>query len=215
MCNPELIVPNRLIVKLDKVSKLGWAADRALDDYKRRTFEEFEQIEPILRKGRKIESILDIGCGLAGLSALIARQFDIFDISLIDGDSEDISQRFVGFSNDIPKPWNSVIDGCEMMAANCPDAIISTYTPRSWSDVEFPEKFDLITSFKSWCHHYPFEAYADILQTNLKHGGLLIVDIRQGTDAFGKILEAHLECVEIIGGIQDKSQRFIFRKIAS
>jgi len=56
---------------------------------------------------------------------------------------------------------------------------------------EIPKDLDVVTSYLSWCFHYPKEIYWDKVFENLKTGGKLILDVRplHEKDVLGEISE--------------------------
>jgi hypothetical protein len=123
--------------------------------------------------------ILDIGAGASVVDLLLYSyvpnsKFYLVDkeewtIKFLDNNAPEIS-----FSKNYPfyNSWQSVKD-----AINTSNFDIDRFvflTP----DSEFPQEVDAVTSYFSWCFHYPKEVYWDKILGSLKKGGKLVLDIR-------------------------------------
>lgn len=54
------------------------------------------------------------------------------------------------------------------------------------NDEKFPRKqFNVVISLLSWGFHYPIDTY----QLNVKKGGIIVADVRRGTDGIKKLSE--------------------------
>lgn len=125
---------------------------------------DYLQIVPFLPTG--CERIIDIGCGMAGISVLLKRRFPDAELWLLDGDGTDPRdgwelKRETGFSS------RAAAD--ELLAAN---GIVAN----RWLDINTKEKMeaDLVISLASWGYHYPLSTY------NVT--GLCIADLRKATE---------------------------------
>lgn len=136
--------------------------------------------------------ILDIGSGVAVIDLLLYSYINKSSFYLVDKDQFDITH----LEEDLPKnpyaldyptynSWNVV-----------EDAIRTSNFDRSRFnfldvDSDFPENVDAVTSYFSWCLHYPKEVYWDRVKNSLKKGGLLVLDVRpiHERDVIGEISE--------------------------
>lgn len=152
------------------------------EDYEARITRDFETIEPWLPA--KVSSVLDIGCGLAGVNVLIANWCSgaCKKINLLDGDGT--AHRKVGFVANT-KAWSDVNRGAEVVRANLP----GTVKVAAFTTAEKKIPCDLLISLKSWAHHYSAQTYMALAVASLRKKGRMILDIRTGTDGL-KAFEA-------------------------
>lgn len=55
---------------------------------------------------------------------------------------------------------------------------------------KFAGPFDLVTSFASWCFHYPPEEYLDRVQAAVGPGSVIILDVRRDRPWYGQLCRA-------------------------
>lgn len=168
-----MIVPENIRAHIEALSEddaktdLLVSGQNRVEEYISRIEHEFAVLAPHLEP--PLESVLDIGCGLAGLSALIAREFDAKSVTLWDGAGE-ASNRKVGYHADT-QAWADVELGRAMVKANS-GAWVST------EPVGAP--YDLVLSSRAWGLHFPLETYLPYVAWHLGPKGAVIVDIRHG-----------------------------------
>jgi SAM-dependent methyltransferase len=117
--------------------------------------------------------ILDIGSGLAVVDLLLASYLPKSKFYLLDKEGFEFYPG-VYYDHNYPEynSWQPVHD-----AINATGFDSSRFTIMSPCD-QFPEQVDCITSYLSWCWHYPKEIYFDRAYDSLKVGGKLILDVR-------------------------------------
>jgi SAM-dependent methyltransferase len=127
------------------------------------------------------ESILDIGCGLAGIDLLLHRRYRGATVSLLD--REGVSDNlYYGFQSEAAH-YASLGAARSFLEANgVPSDAIRTFDADS-DGYPAESSFDLIVSLISWGFHYPLETYLADVERTLAPGGTLIVDVRQDTGA--------------------------------
>lgn len=120
---------------------------------------DFEQIEPYLPE--TVNSILDIGCGMAGIDVFLKRKYPDAKLYLLDGDGE----KFGAGWNKKLEPFSSRSIAEKLLKANGVEV-------DGWYDIGTPEKLaaDLVISLLSWGFHYPLDTY--------KVSGFVICDLR-------------------------------------
>lgn len=121
---------------------------------------DFSMIEPYLPE--KVTSILDIGCGMAGIDVHLKRKYPDARLELLDGDGETPVYNF----NDSCTPYNSREATEELLLAN-------GVAVDRWHNIGTKDQLeaDLVVSLISWGFHYPLSAY--------KVRGFCIADIRR------------------------------------
>jgi SAM-dependent methyltransferase len=121
--------------------------------------------------------ILDIGCGVAVIDLLLAQYLPQSKFYLLD--KEGFSFRpGVYYDSNYPEynSWEPVHD-----AINTTGLDSSRFTMLTPED-QWPEHVDVITSYLSYCWHYPKETYWNKVLDTLKVGGKLILDVRSLPD---------------------------------
>jgi SAM-dependent methyltransferase len=182
----------------DEISKL-YAEDMQCE------FDTFEQFLPIGAK-----SLLDIGCGIGGIDAVLYRHYSDCEpvLSLLDKDGVSGS-LYYGYRQ-TGAFYNSLAIAEEFLAANAvPRSNIVTYDV---NEDGFPndETFDVILSLISWGFHYPIETYLNEAHAALSDSGVLILDVRKGTDG-KEILSQRFSSIEVIQD-GEKSERVLVKK---
>lgn len=140
----------------------GWLrVQRPQGDYQKEIEQDFRIIENHLPE--RVESIIDIGCGMAGIDVFLKRKYPAARLDLLDGDGKFQSYGFSPTS----KPYSSRACAEELLAANGVKC-------DGWIDVGTNDqlKADLVISLLSWGFHYPLSAY--------NVSGFCIADLRKG-----------------------------------
>lgn len=122
---------------------------------------DFFRIEPWLPD--RVESIVDIGCGMAGIDVFLKERYPDAKLYLLDGDGDE--KNFRGGFDDEMQPFNSKSATEEFLTSNGVDEF-------EWIDAGIKEqiKADLVVSLLSWGFHYPLDVY------NVT--GLCVADLR-------------------------------------
>lgn len=167
---PELVIPDECIPFI-RMQRSRLSAPKVPDDeeVKRRyaswVAEDFANMEPWLPI--RAERIIEVGCGMAGLSVFLKRHYPDARLELLDGDTV-TREGGAGYSS-APDVYNSRACTEALLAAN-------GVTVDRWIDIGTKEllEADLIVSMASLGLHYPLSTY------RLK--GLCIVDLRRGPE---------------------------------
>lgn len=181
-------------------------ASMYLDDMK----DEYESICDSLPE--TCQTILDIGCGMAGIDLFLNQhynnqslQFHLLDKTLIDEQVYYSHQQKGSFYNSLELAKSLLnrngIDESRIHLMVAPENGI----------IESDISFDLILSLISWGFHYPVETYLDSVVDRLGHNGVLILDIRKGTNGL-EVLRNRFAVCEII---QDTSKYLRIRAMKS
>lgn len=145
---------------------LPWIKKQRPDsDYLKELQEDFAAIEPFLPE--RVGSILDIGCGMGGISVLLKKKYPEARLELLDGDNA--GDAMYGF-NLVCHPYNSREATEAFLKAN-------GVSCGKWHDVGTQEhlKADLVISLISWGFHYPLSTY--------KVSGFCVADLRKKREA--------------------------------
>lgn len=130
-------------------------------DYAADVKADFEQIEPYLPE--RVESILDIGCGLAGLDVYLKRKYPDASLSLLDSDGENPVYGW----GDVNVPYGSRKAAEALLEAN--GVKVDRWVPAGTKE---RLEADLVVSTVAWGFHFPLSTY-DV-------HGFCIADLRAG-----------------------------------
>lgn len=129
--------------------------------------EDFAGMEPHLPDPAVVNTILEIGCGMAALEVFMKRRYPLARLELLDGDR--ISNAGgAGYSNN-PDVYNSRAHTELLLGSN------GVHVDR-WHDIGTREllEADLIISMASFGYHYPLSTY--------RCRGFAIIDLRRGAE---------------------------------
>lgn len=176
---PDLIIPDECLPYI-RMQRSRYKVEKVPDpeEVKRRyvahVAEDFAGMEPHLPA--RVDSILEIGCGMAALEVFMKRRYPDARLELLDGDS--VSREGGAGYSDKPDVYNSRALTELLLTAN------GVKVDR-WHDIGTKEllEADLIISMASWGYHYPLSTYLT--------RGLHIVDLRRGPEPpRGKVIFA-------------------------
>ena len=144
---------------------------------------EFRDFRPFLPSN--VRRVLDIGCGMSGIDAVISRHFS-HSISIDLVDKEGTSKLYYGFEESAAY-YSSLNKALELLVLNgVPRKNIRTTNIHS-DPIPTDTCYDLILSLLSWGHHYPVATYLDYVRSRLAPNGVVILDIRRGTDGVERL----------------------------
>ena len=130
--------------------------------------------------------IVDIGSGVAVQDLLLAKYLPESSYTLVDKEGFEF-KRGVFYETDYPEynSWGPVVDAIKTSGIN-PDR----FTMQGPDD-EWPDEVDAVTSYLSYCWHYPKELYWQKVLDHLKVGGKFYADVRllEDRDVMGEISE--------------------------
>jgi SAM-dependent methyltransferase len=140
-----------------------------------------------------VESILDIGCGLAGIDILLSKHYNQPELFLLD--NSEVSEKVV-YGYDRCREYYSSFEATEaLLKAN----YIKNYNLIDIKSNSLPmfEKIDFVISLLSCGYHYPVTEYLGYIKTILSETGSLIIDIREDTDGIHIVKKLFPEIREI------------------
>jgi hypothetical protein len=148
-----------------------------------REFESLREHLPL-----NVRCILDIGCGVAGIDALLHHHFNETapEVYLLDK-SQTEPGVFYGFKSR-GAFYNSLEIAHSMLTSNrVPENKIHLVQATSSNEVNIDIQPDLVISLISWAFHYPVETYLERVHAIMEDQGCLIIDVRKGTDGFERL----------------------------
>lgn len=173
-----------------------FGADRVKRMYATDMMAEYETIRPSLP--RMCSTVLDIGCGVAGSDVLLDRHyadqapaFHLLDKSQVEQSVYYLFKPRAAFYNSL-EVAHSVLTGNGIPTER---VYLRTATERNEIDIETP--IDLVISLLSWGFHYPVETYCKRVHEVLSDDGVVILDIRKGTDGID-VLRRTFRSVDVI-----------------
>jgi SAM-dependent methyltransferase len=154
------------------------------DDMRR----EFRSIQAFLP--RTCASILDIGCGVAGIDVLLNHHFKEEQPTFYLLDKTHVEDSvFYGFHSR-GAFYNSLVAAKALMLANEISAqSVHLLEANDQHAIPLDGRVELVISLISWGFHYPIQTYLDQVFALLAKGGTMIIDVRkqtEGLDTLGK-----------------------------
>lgn len=130
--------------------------------------------------------IVDIGSGVAVQDILLAKYLPESTYTLVDKEGFEFRPG-IYYDKDYPEynSWKPVVDGIKS------SGIDSNRFKMQGPNDAWPDEVDAVTSYLSWCWHYPKEMYWQKVLDHLKVGGLFYADVRllEDRDVMGEISE--------------------------
>ena len=156
---------------------------------------EFDAIRPFLPS--TASAILDIGSGVGGVDVFLGEYYkNEVDIYLLDKTAVD-RRVFYKFESR-GSFYNDMSLAQELLVQNgMPRERIHLQEATDDNRILFEARFDVVLSLISWGFHYPVGTYLPAVYSALKPGGVLLLDVRAGTDGEKEIERVFGNC-EII-----------------
>lgn len=166
----------RVTYKLSVGLKVALFGKKIIREFIKDMDAEFETLRPFLPAAAA--SVLDIGCGLAGVDLFISEHYrHQIKVYLLDKTQID---KTIYYNFEERGSFYSSLDLAKSILTKNGVAPENVITEEATADnrINFQESFDLIISLISWGFHYPVATYLDEAYDKLKPGGLLIIDVR-------------------------------------
>ena len=129
------------------------------------------------------ESIVDVGCGIAGINIFLnqhykdkAVQFFLLDKSKVEDNVFYLFKPKGAFYNSLE------LAGDVLKANGIPQENIHLVEANDKNEMNIKQNVDLIISLISWGFHYPISTYLERAYELLNAEGRLIIDVRKNTD---------------------------------
>jgi len=180
--------------------------------YRLQLLETLEAIDDFIP--RPLTSVLDIGGGMGGFDALLARCQPGLRITIMDGFSDKpVPERDKAFSQKTYSDADAALDF--LNANNVPTDDVSFINANA-PEAKPTRQFDLILSLQAWCFHFMPAVYMKFALAASRPGTVWILDVRVMTKFWASDLfsQERLEPIGEAPGFNDKYTRMAFRVIA-
>lgn len=156
-------------------------AEAIRSDYQASICEDLNEILP--HAPQDVCSILDIGCGIAGIDAALATHFSALTPRVVLLDKSAIDDRVYYDFHDRASWYNSLEAARETLLANgVNEKSLTLLNAEEDGRIQYDGSFDLIISLISWGFHYPIGVYLEEVKRLLAPCGVLILDVRTSSD---------------------------------
>ena len=148
-------------------------------------------------------SILDIGCGMAGIDNFLNRHYQDSEVSFFLLDKTKIEDMVYYSFEEKGAFYNSLEIASLTLAGNgvSPDRI-TLLEANDRNEIPLNSRMDLVISLLSWGFHYPVQTYLERVHELLVPGGVLILDVRKGTDGLAKVQRTFGKCEILLDEIK-------------
>ena len=156
-------------------------------------------------------AVLDVGCGVAGIDALIQRHYASRDLRFYLLDKSQVEQNVFYLFKSQGAFYNSLDVARKLLVDNgiAPECV-RLVEANERNEINIDSPVDLVLSLISWGFHYPVATYLDRVRALLSDDGVLILDVRRGTGGLEELRRAFRQ-VEIVQAA-DKFDRVAARK---
>ncbi|MBL7131192.1 MAG: hypothetical protein ISS45_07310 [Candidatus Omnitrophica bacterium] len=143
--------------------------------------QEYESIRNYLPT--KCNSILDIGCGVAGIDVFLSKHYFPKNIDFYLLDKTKVEKRIYYMFEEKGAFYNSLRTAQKLLLENgIKKENINLIEATDNSDIMIASKIDFAISLISWGFHYPVTTYLNRVWELLNDKGCIIIDIRKGTN---------------------------------
>jgi SAM-dependent methyltransferase len=147
---------------------------------------EYLSIRPFLP--RRCSNILDIGCGVGGISYFLHKHYNTEGVHLYLLDKSQIERNVYYMFNEKGAFYNSLLVAKAMLiGSGIQENFVHLVEATDNNDINITCKIDLAISLISWGFHYPIETYLDRVLELLNNSGIVILDIRKNTGQITKL----------------------------
>ena len=170
-------------------------ADRIKRFYADDIAREFSTIERYLPASA--DTVLDIGCGVAGINAFINRHFSSQPVFYLLDKSSTEDSVFYGYKS-TGAFYNSLDIARDVLVINgVAESSIQLIEATEDNAIDIRSGIDVVISLISWGFHYPVGTYLDRVHDILNPGGRMILDVRKQRGGMEQI-RARFDRVEVI-----------------
>ena len=151
---------------------------RVAELFSNEMYAEYKAMEEFLPK--KVNSILDIGCGIGGIDVFLNAHYKSDDLKLYLLDKTEMPRKVYYGLMEKGCFYNSFKSVVHFLTKNgISEKQIFIQEANERNTIDFDATFDLVISLISWGFHYPVSVYLDQVYEKLSPGGMLILDVRK------------------------------------
>ena len=133
-------------------------------------------------------SILDIGCGVAGIDVFLNYHYQDQHPTFYLLDKTHTEDSVFYAFNTKGAFYNSLnVAKTMLIENNTSERFVHLVEATDNNDIKIYRNVDLIISLISWGFHYPVETYLEKAYSLLVKGGSMIIDVRKGTNGIAMI----------------------------
>ncbi len=156
-------------------------------------------------------SVLDIGCGVAGINVFIQRHYGKQGIDFYLLDKTQVTRNVFYLYQPRAAFYNSLVAAKAMLVDNGISAeAVHPLEANDNYDIPLGASVDLVLSLLAWGFHFPVQTYVNQVFSLVREGGVVILDVRKKTDGLA-ILRRVFSHVELIVET-NKYDRVVARK---
>lgn len=140
---------------------------------------EFDTLEKYLPE--KCASILDVGCGIAGIDLFLNAHYREQNVKFFLLDKNEVNES-VYYAYENKAAFYNSLDLAKMFlnVNGISNENINLLIANDNNEIAIEQKVDFVISLISWGFHYPVETYLDRIYDILNNEGILILDVRKG-----------------------------------
>jgi SAM-dependent methyltransferase len=143
-------------------------------------------------------AVLDIGCGVAGIDVLLQRHYANQPIHFYLLDRSRVEKRVFYMFQPQAAFYNSLDVSRAMLTGNgIAPAYVHLIEANDQASIDIETQVDVVLSLLSWGFHYPVAMYVDRVHALLRAPGVVILDVRKGTDGMD-VLRRTFRHVEVV-----------------
>jgi len=183
-----------------------WFPGRIAREYQKDMEKEFDSIRDFLP--RACSSLLDVGCGIAGIDVFLNRHYHTAPPRIYLLDKSKVDRRVWYNFKPSGAFYNSLHVAKKLLLDNgVNEKNVVLLEANEKNEINVDAEFDLVLSLISWGFHYPLETYLDRVYQLLSNGGHLIVDVRKLTEGV-EVLRKRFADIRIVKD-EEKYQRVL------
>jgi SAM-dependent methyltransferase len=137
---------------------------------------------------QRCAAVLDIGCGVAGIDVLLQRHYACPNLRFYLLDRSELARRVFYLFNERAAFYNSLDVARALLVGNGIAAeCVELVEANERNEIRIDAQIDLALSLLSWGFHYPLATYLDRVRELLRDDGVVILDLRRGTDGLATL----------------------------
>jgi SAM-dependent methyltransferase len=173
-----------------------WRREAIIRGFAESIQHDYDEIRPHLPT--QVESILDIGCGVAGIDVALNQHYSVKPPHFHLLDKSTVSEKVYYDFHAAGAYYNSLAAAKSLLLSNgVASTAVTCLEATPESSIAITRPIDLIISLISWGFHYPVSTYLSEVARVLAPAGSLIMDVRSGSDGMEE-LQKQLPQVTVI-----------------